>query len=147
MAIVTVVMFKPAVDEFRGWTGPIGQSIYRLAREGAFRQRALVGKKSGALAASIEVGRKGHGARGIEVDVGANALLGTRGRSGYAEPNDQGAMPHIIRPKRPGGMLVFFWAKVGREVEFRSVFHPGNRAHHWAEKGMAAAMAMWQRGG
>jgi hypothetical protein len=38
-----------------------------------------------------------------------------------------GTSPHIIRPKRPGGKMVFFWAKAGRRVSFSIVHHPGTR--------------------
>lgn len=143
---VRVIIFKPEVDRFRGWNGPVGRSVLRLAKEARTSQRALVGKKTGRLAESISVGNRTHWARGIEVKIGANA--GQRARAGgYALMNDQGTPPHPIFPRKPGGMLVFYWAKVGHVVRFRSVSHPGNRAYHWAERGMAAAMAMWQRSG
>ncbi len=144
---VNVRMYKPVVDHFRGWNGPLGHSISRLARETAFRQRAMVGKKSGLLAASIRVGDKGRWPGGIQTTVGAGAGQRQSGHKGYAMANDQGARPHFIRPRRPGGMLVFYWAKVGRVVRLPSVFHPGNRPYHWAERGLRAAMAQWERGG
>jgi hypothetical protein len=144
---VRVIMYKPVVDQFRGWNGPLGRSIMRLARETRFRQIAMVGKKSGLLAASITIGDRGHWAGGIQTTVGAGAGQRQPGRKGYAMANDQGARPHFIFPKKPGGELVFYWAKVGRVVHLPSVFHPGNRAYHWAERGLRAAMAMWQRGG
>lgn len=43
-------------------------------------------------------------------------------------PVEYGAVDHIIRPRRPGGRLRFFWLKVGRWVSFRRVYHPGNPA-------------------
>lgn len=152
---VRVYMYRPAVDQFRGWTGPIGRSIMRLARETRFRQRAMVGTKSGHLRASITVGERTHWAMGIQTTIGAGAGQGVaagRGRGGrfiqgYSVYNDQGTLPHRITPRRPGGMLVFFWAKVGHVVHLRAVNHPGNRAYHWAERGLRAAMAQWQRGG
>lgn len=132
------------VDYFRGWEGPVGRSVLRLARTARNRQVALVGKKSGALANSITVGARTKWARGIQTTVGANA--GQRARTGgYAVMNDQGTLPHKIYPKKAGGQLIFYWAKVGRVVHLSSVNHPGNRAYHWAERGMAAAMATWQR--
>lgn len=144
MATSTVIIYRPVVNRFRGWTGPVGQSTLRLARMARNRQVALVGKKSGALANSITVGNRGRWARGIETTIGANA--GQRARTGgYALMNDQGTLPHRILPKSAGGQLIFYWAKVGRVVHLTSVNHPGNRAYHWAERGMAAAMAMWQR--
>jgi len=35
--------------------------------------------------------------------------------------------PHVIRPKRAGGVLAFFWPKVGAFVQFKKVNHPGSR--------------------
>lgn len=146
MARVTVVMDRPAVDAFRGWEGPVGRSVMRLAREARFRQIAMVGKQSGKLAKSITVGKRSKGPSGIMTTIGANAGQG-RPRKGYAWFNDQGAMRHPIKPRKPGGMLVFFWPKVGRVVHLRSVRHPGNRAYHWVMRGYEAALAQWERGG
>jgi len=114
VASSTVIIYKPAVDAFRGWTGPVGRSVLRLAREMRTQQITLVGKQSGRLAQSITVGRRGRWARGIETTVGANAGVG-RGRTGYAVWNDQGTLPHSIYPRR-APQLVFYWAKVGRVV-------------------------------
>lgn len=152
---VRVRMYRPAVDQFRGWTGPIGRSIMRLARMTRGAQMALVGTKTGKLRSSITVGTRGHWARGIQTTIGAGAGQGgpaARGRGGrftqgYSVYNDQGTLPHTIRPHKPGGMLVFFWPKVGRVVHLRSVSHPGNRGYHWAERGLRIAMAIWSRTG
>lgn len=48
-----------------------------------------------------------------------------------APTTDKGARPHPIYPRRPGGKLVFFWAKAGRVVAFPRVNHPGNRPMRW----------------
>ena len=37
----------------------------------------------------------------------------------------QGTPAHDIRPRRPGGMLRFYWNRVGRVVHFKRVRHPG----------------------
>lgn len=55
-----------------------------------------------------------------------------------AETTDRGAPPHEIRPKRAGGLLVFYWPKVGRTVFLRKVNHPGNRARPWWERALRA---------
>ena len=141
MASVTVIIFRPVLDEFRGWTGPIGRATLRLAREIRTQQTILVGKESGALARSITVGKRDKWARGLQVDVGANAGVG-RARTGYAVWNDQGTLPHSIHPRR-APQLVFYWAKVGRVVHLNSVRHPGNKAYHWAERGTRIAMRIW----
>lgn len=36
-----------------------------------------------------------------------------------------GAIPHQIRPRRPGGRMEFFWEKRGRWVSLSRVSHPG----------------------
>lgn len=56
-----------------------------------------------------------------------------------AATTDRGARPHVIRPRRPGGMLVFYWPKVGRVVHLRKVNHPGNRPQRW----FAAGLRRW----
>ena len=44
----------------------------------------------------------------------------------HASFQDQGTKgPYTILPRRPGGLLVFFWPKVGRVVALRRVRHPG----------------------
>lgn len=44
----------------------------------------------------------------------------------YAAAVHEGARAHVIRAKH-APMLSFFWPKVGRQVFFKSVNHPGNR--------------------
>lgn len=44
----------------------------------------------------------------------------------YAAAVHEGARPHIIRARR-APVLSFFWPKVGRQVFFKSVNHPGSR--------------------
>ena len=46
----------------------------------------------------------------------------------YARYVHEGTRPHVIRASR-GGALRFHWDKVGREVFFASVQHPGSRAN------------------
>lgn len=59
--------------------------------------------------------------------------LTTRGRiwydTKYAASVHEGAKPHVIRPRRPGGKLVFMYK--GRLVVTDRVNHPGNRPDPW----------------
>lgn len=48
-----------------------------------------------------------------------------------AATTSKGARPHVIRPKRAGGRLVFYWPKAGGVVAFPKVNHPGNRGTKW----------------
>lgn len=48
-----------------------------------------------------------------------------------AHTTEHGAPAHVIRPRRAGGLLVFYWPKLGRIVGFRFVNHPGNQPKPW----------------
>ena len=48
-----------------------------------------------------------------------------------AVTTDRGARPHVIRPRRAGGVLVFNWPKAGGVVHLRKVNHPGNPPMPW----------------
>jgi hypothetical protein len=137
-AVVTVVMDTAAVDQFRGWTGPLGRSFERLAKETVYRQKITANRRTGALIAGMHYEKKRY-ATGIAFDAGSNAP--------YALYVDQGARPHPILPKKPGGRLVFFWPKVGAVVFLRSVKHPGNRAYQFLQAGLERALGVWNRAG
>ncbi len=47
-----------------------------------------------------------------------------------------GTRPHVIRAKKPGGMLRFYWWRKGRVVHFRSVHHPGTAANNFMLRGL-----------
>lgn len=144
--LIVVIIDHVELDKFRGWEGPIGRSVDRLLHRTKDTQVALVGKRSGKLAASIDIHHKGYGSRGIEATVGAGGG-NMAGRRGYALYTDQGTAPHMIKPRDPHGYLIFYWAKVGRVVHLKSVQHPGNKAYRWAERGLEIAMASWQVSG
>lgn len=55
-----------------------------------------------------------------------------------ARTTDQGAPAHIIRPRRVGGLLVFYWPKLGKVVGYHYVNHPGNQARPWWLKALRA---------
>lgn len=144
MASVTVILYHPVIEHMRGWQGDVGRSISRLADGMALGQILVAPKKTGQLAAQIHVGAKEHWARGIAVSVGANP--GMR-KYGYAWWTSQGAAPHRItaRPSNPTGLMTFFWARVGRVVQFRAVNHPGVRnPTHWVEGGAQIGMRAWK---
>ena len=152
---VRVVMNRAAVNEFRGWHGPVGRSVNRLAKETEFRARATapVGNfATYAVASSLPYkkpphppGRlkanhktkKGRWARGISFEVGSDV--------GYALYVHEGTGPHPIKAKR--GRLMFWWPKVGQVVTPKAVLHPGTRANPWLTRALERSMRMWQRGG
>jgi hypothetical protein len=47
-----------------------------------------------------------------------------------------GTRPHVIRPKKPGGMLKFYWWRKGRVVHFRRVHHPGTVENNFMLRGL-----------
>lgn len=47
----------------------------------------------------------------------------------YSEYVIGGTPPHEIMPHTPGGVLAFFWERVGSDVAFASVHHPGTKAN------------------
>ncbi len=54
---------------------------------------------------------------------GKTARIGTN--VDYALSVEFGSKPHRIYPKRPGGMLNFYWEKIGQDVTLPFVRHPG----------------------
>lgn len=38
-----------------------------------------------------------------------------------------GTKPHVILPKKPGGVLAFYWEKIGEFVFLKKVNHPGTK--------------------
>jgi hypothetical protein len=134
-ADVVVEIDEPALEQFRGWTGPVGQSIERMARDTVFFQKIFANKKSGAMAAGMHY-KKGTWSRGIQFDAGSDV--------DYTLFVDQGTKPHPIRAKN-APMLVFYWPKVGRVVHFKSVKHPGNKPYEFLMKGLNRALGIWER--
>lgn len=55
-----------------------------------------------------------------------------------ARTTDQGSPAHVIRPRRVGGLLVFYWPKMGRVVGFHFVNHPGNAPKPWWKRSLRA---------
>lgn len=143
MAQVVVVMNEPVVNWFKGWTGPVGLAVYRLAMSTASYQRALAPRRTGALLAAIGVGHRGRWPQGLEIRIGANPpAAGPGDRRGYSYYQNEGTLPHVIRARR-APMLHFFWARVGHWVTVKSVHHPGHRGRHWADNAVKIAMANW----
>jgi hypothetical protein len=66
------------------------------------------------------------------VYVEGNRVYGdVRAGTRYAHIAHNGARPHIIRARRPGGNLRFYWRKVGHVVTFPYVSHPGMQGKHF----------------
>lgn len=128
---------EAAVAHFVSWAGPVGRSFERLLKESVFRVKGRANKRTGAMIAGMHY-KKGTWSRGLQGDVGANVP--------YTRWVDQGTKPHKIVAKN-APYLTFYWPKVGRVVHFKSVNHPGNKPYRFLERGVQAAMRMWERGG
>lgn len=100
--------------------GPVARHIRALGQEVTVVAKSLAGVKTGRLKRSIKMTRD---RRGKQYAV----LVGSDLR--YALVHHQGARPHIITPKKPGGLLVFR-GKRGLIVT-TSVRHPGHAANEY----------------
>lgn len=146
MATTRIILYRPVINQMRGWEGDIGIAVYRLAKMIAAAQRLQAPKKTGKLVSTIKPGTKSKRAEGITITVGANPGQGG-GRIGYAYWTSEGARPHLILPRRTNrrGLMTFFWPKVGHVVHLSIVHHPGIRnPTHWVEHGADAAMGAWR---
>lgn len=132
---VEVNIDKLLVDQFAGWNGPIGRSIKRLAKLTVDIAKVEAPKKTLHLMGSIKY-KKMSGPRGIAFEAGSTAR--------HALWMERGTLPHTIKPKNPGGMLVFYWPKMGQTVHLRSVSHPGTKPYRYMEKGLSKAMKIWK---
>lgn len=138
MADVLVVLHHAEIAHMKSWNGEIGRSITRLANDVVFWQRIYAPKNTGRLAAEM------HWMRRVYV-TGIGFLAGSR--APYTLYPDQGTRPHMIYPRHPRGMLIFYWAKIGMWVDLRKVSHPGSQGQHFLEKGMRRALSVWDRAG
>lgn len=87
-------------------------------------------KKSGAL-------RKSHKARILTMNRRQPRLVIASAKHGrYVR---EGTKPHIIRPRVAGGVLVFYWAKVGATVFFAKVNHPGTKPNKYHRRAWKTA--------
>jgi hypothetical protein len=54
----------------------------------------------------------------------------------YARYVIHGTAPHIIKPKKPGGMLRFYWVRKGKYMVLPHVNHPGTAANDFMNRGL-----------
>lgn len=54
----------------------------------------------------------------------------------YALWVHEGTVAHVIRPRKAGGRLVFYWPKAGRVVSFPKVNHPGTKPNRFLVKAL-----------
>ena len=75
-----------------------------------------------------------------KVALHGDTVIGEVGSDAYyARVAHDGARPHIIRPRRPGGKLRFYWRKVGHTVTFDYVNHPGMEGKRYLSRAVEIA--------
>lgn len=92
----------------------ITEDLARLVYSGAWK---MVRVKTGATRRGISLTRKPTQRYRVGWTVNATHKI--------SMIEHQGAKRHKIRPRRKGGMLVFYWDKVGHVVHLPQVNHPG----------------------
>lgn len=105
----------------------LGTQIAYAARDetvAQMRRHPLVPRDTGELVGSIR------GEPAVIV-TGTRSTFRVKAPVIQALTTDKGARPHVIRPRRQGGLLVFSWPKAGGTVFLRHVNHPGNRPMPW----------------
>lgn len=100
---------------------PAAKDLRRRIRNVQLKAKELVGKRTHELERNIltRVDPLTHGLRG-------RVIAGEQLDDARAVWNHDGTRPHTIRPKQPGGVLVF--QSHGRTIFARSVRHPGTKA-------------------
>lgn len=119
-AAIAALAFSPGVQ----------RDIHRRADNVANFMRFRVGVKTGETLASIRT------------EDEAPAVLATAGYPGRTPQVGYqmfGTAAHVIRPRRAGGTLVFYWEKAGRMAYFKKVNHPGTKATRFVQDSVYAA--------
>ena len=101
--------------------GPVARHIKFLGKQVEIIAKGLAGVRTGRLKRSIKMTRDRRVLGQYAVLVGSDVR--------HALVHHQGARPHIITPKQPGGVLVFR-GKRGT-VFARRVNHPGHGANQY----------------
>lgn len=114
------------LESSRGQTRMFARSI---AEEIMVEAKTRVGVRTGRLQRSIKVTR-------YQLPPGGYLVGSNRP---YALVHHEGAQPHIIRPTKPGGLLVF--NVKGRTVKTTVVKHPGHAGRKYLTGSMSTVMA------
>jgi hypothetical protein len=117
-----LVIYKPILNfELNHSHGIVGRHLHRTANHITQLAKLQVGKKTGKLAKSIRFEHIGRSVLGPRVKVG--------GYTTYAMAHHQGTRPRIIKPKNPGGVLIF--RKGPRVITTKLVRHPGTKPNRY----------------
>lgn len=105
--------------------------VQRMTEDLRGQLRAAAPRDTGQLTRSIK-------ASWSQVSATRFLMVFETGDLVQANTTNTGARPHLIRPRRQGGMLRFR-VRSGGVVFTRLVHHPGNRATHWWDKQLTPA--------
>jgi hypothetical protein len=147
MAQEMVVLDPVAMALFKSWEGPIGRDFDRRLRTLEFRARMSAGMSTptptslgvpGALKASMRTEKKPATPSQLEAKVGSSRPYALWHHQGTGVHGGKGKYP--ITPRRKGGLLRFWWARVGSIVYARRVMHPGSRSNPYLTRWLREAV-------
>lgn len=137
MAYRTIVFRQHALDELlKAPRGTVGRHFQRTAAAVTREAKTLAGQKlqRGEGTQHYADSFRSEVARGRGGELRMRIWNSRKTPSGYdvAAGIEAGTRPHIIRPKKVGGVLVFV-ARSGETVFARLVQHPGTKAYRILE--------------
>lgn len=110
------------------------QVVQQTASQVAAEAKSLAPVKTGKLRASIVV----RYVNPLHAEVGPAVPYGVYQEFGTASRGEFGGAPYVIRPRKPGGRLVF---KVdGKTVAAKQVRHPGVPPHPYMRPALVSAL-------
>lgn len=137
MATRTIVWRRSQLDQLlRAPNGTVGQHMRHVSAAVTREAKTVAGQRLQrgpgprhyADSFKSEVAR----GRGGELRFRVTNTRKTRNGRDLAAILEAGSRPHLIRPRKVGGVLVFT-ARDGRTVFAREVMHPGTRAYRIME--------------
>lgn len=120
---------QAAIEQLKYSPG-VQRDIHRRAGNVADYMREHVGVKTGELRSTI---------RTEDDSPAVNVMAGRAGQTPQLGYQMEGTSPHTITPRGPGYPLRFFWEKVGQNVAFMSVSHPGGKKNDFVRESIRAA--------
>lgn len=124
MQLVVITWYRaPLFHLLQDPMGDVGRHMFNRGLRIQQSARAVVGKDTGALAASIGISQK-------PTRMGQEMTIGSPLRHAYM--HHEGTRPHIITPK--GGNTHLRFSSRGRIVYTRAVMHPGTRPNRYLSR-------------
>jgi hypothetical protein len=135
MAEVKLIIDGAKVAELlRGPAGPIWKHLDRRADAFVPKAQADAPIRTGCLRSGIHKRAIEEVPNGLSIRIVSLTTTCSPDRIEYAFWMHEGTEPHVITPKKPGGVLAF---KVdGKTVFARKVNHPGTRAYKYLSRNL-----------